>query len=143
MEKYRFLQPVEEMEHISRAELGERFDEILESCEKDNVGFVITDCGKNDVVLCPAHWIDFRFDDDFGCIINCAVRYALGRNTYMPGLVCDFVRKYMSIFDAKTIDVIIQDIDRDLEFCLDQKDLWISLKNDLLKFRETRGDKIE
>ena len=49
----------------------------------------------------------------------------------------------MSIFDAKTIDVIIQDIDRDLEFGLDQKELWISLKNDLLKFKETLGDKNE
>ena len=143
MEKYKFLQPVDEMERISRTELGERFDEILESCEKNNVGFVITDCGKKDVILCPAHWIDFRFYDDFGYIINCAVRYAFSRNTYMPGLVCDFVRKYMSIFGAKTIDIIIQDIDRDLDFGLDQKELWISLKNDLLKFKESRDNKIE
>jgi len=143
MEKYKFLQPVDEMERISRTELGERFDEILESCEKNNVGFVITDCGKKDVILCPAHWIDFRFDDDFGYIINCAVRYVFSRNTYMPGLVCDFVRKYMSIFGAKTIDIIIQDIDRDLDFGLDQKELWISLKNDLLKFKESRDNKIE
>ena len=61
----------------------------------------------------------------------------------MPGLVCDFVRKYMSIFGAKTIDIIIQDIDRDLDFGLDQKELWISLKNDLLKFKESRDNKIE
>ena len=33
MGKYNFLQPVEEMERISRAELGERFDEILEKTQ--------------------------------------------------------------------------------------------------------------
>lgn len=26
-------------------------------------------------------------DDDFGVICNCAVRYAVGRRTYMPSLV--------------------------------------------------------
>ena len=30
-------------------------------------------------------------DDFFGTILNCAVRYAIGRQTYMPGLVIDFI----------------------------------------------------
>ena len=33
-------------------------------------------------------------DDDFGAVINCAIRYCLGRHTYMPGLVIDWIMSY-------------------------------------------------
>lgn len=50
----KYLQPLDEMKRITRQELADNFDEILETVEKDNVGYVIKDTeGKNDVVLCP------------------------------------------------------------------------------------------
>ena len=30
-------------------------------------------------------------NEGFGIILNCAARYALGRRSYMPGLVVDFI----------------------------------------------------
>lgn len=36
-------------------------------------------------------------DDDFGAICNCAVRYAVGRRTYMPDLVLDFTRRIVIV----------------------------------------------
>ena len=54
------------------------------------------------------------FDDDFGCIINSAVRYALGRYTYMPSTVAEFVLKYLNYLDNKTISVMIYDMDEAL-----------------------------
>ena len=72
-------------------------------------------------------------DDDFGCVINSAVRYAIGRHTYMPGVVCNFVRKYMDVLDTRTIDVMIEDITSELKFGIDQEELWISLRDDLVK----------
>lgn len=33
-----------------------------------------------------------REDDFGGAVLNCAVRYALGRMSYMPGLVMDVIR---------------------------------------------------
>lgn len=30
-------------------------------------------------------------DHDFGLILNCAVRYAIGRQTYMPSAVIAFI----------------------------------------------------
>ena len=30
-------------------------------------------------------------DDEFGLMLNCAVRYAMGRETYMPHAVMDFI----------------------------------------------------
>ena len=54
----------------------------------------------------------FRPDevDEFGAIINCAVRYCIGRESYMPKLVTDFLRKHPEMLDAKSISTMIRDI---------------------------------
>lgn len=50
-------------------------------------------------------------DVDIGTIAICAVRYALGRETYMPGIVQAFVRRHPEIVDANARAVMIRDID--------------------------------
>ena len=42
-------------------------------------------------------------DDDFGAICNCAVRYAVGRRTYMPILVINFITPHLSELSDKTL----------------------------------------
>lgn len=133
MKKYEYIHPVDEMEHITLKELSEKFDELLDRIDNENIGFIISDCQAKDVVLCPAHWITFQLDDDFGCIINSAVRYAIGRHTYMPGVVCNFVRKYINILDMKTIEVMIEDINQELKLGIDQESLWIGLRGELIE----------
>lgn len=49
-------------------------------------------------------------DDDFGAICNCAVRYAVGRRTYMPGLVIDFITPHLSELTDKTLWCFQQDL---------------------------------
>lgn len=49
-------------------------------------------------------------DDDFGAVLNCAIRYCLGRRTYMPGLVTDYVRPLLPYVNQKTLSVLKQDI---------------------------------
>lgn len=132
MEQFKYIQPLDQMERISRTELGEKLDEILDKVDKDNVGFVITDKGKDDLVLCPIRWIECTHDDDFGCIINSALRYAIGRHTYMPSVAMDFIRKHIGVLDTKTISVMIEDIEREAEFeTLDKRNDWLSLRDDL------------
>ena len=121
----------ENMEHISRTDLAEHLDEYLEKADKENIGFVITDEGKNDLILCPASWFSIVADSDLECIIGCALRYAIGRNTYMPGLVCDFIKKHIDVLSENAVDVMINDIDRELENNIEQADIWQSLRSDL------------
>ena len=129
----RYLQPIEEMKRISPQELADNLDEILDTVTKENIGFVIEDAnGASDVVLCPAKWFNFCYDEDFGCIINSALRYAIGRHTYMPGVVRDFIRKYISVLDARTLTVAIRDIDAELRTgTLDEANEWQRLRDEL------------
>lgn len=129
---YKFLEPTDTMERITRAEFSANLDAVLDKVTKDDVGIVITEEGKKDLVLCPKYWFDYCFNDDFGCIVNSAVRYSLGRNTYMPSTVAAFVRKYMDILGTKTIHVMMKDILQALEDSkLDQREVWWSLYADL------------
>lgn len=48
--------------------------------------------------------------DKFGCILNCAVRYAVGRQTYMPGLVIDFITPLIPYLDNRTLWCFDQDL---------------------------------
>ena len=77
MHTFRYLMPLDTMERISRQKLCEDFDNVLERVDKEDIGFVIVDDeGKEGHVLCPARWMEYCFDDDFGCIINSALRYS-------------------------------------------------------------------
>ena len=49
-------------------------------------------------------------DDFFGAILNCAVRYAIGRETYMPGLVIDFITPLIPYLNDKTLWCFDQDV---------------------------------
>lgn len=49
-------------------------------------------------------------DDDFGAVLNCAVRYALGRKTYMPSMVIDFITPLVPHLNNKTLWCFDQDL---------------------------------
>lgn len=62
---------------------------------------------KTVTIKIPADQIDF-----FGAVLNCAVRYCLGRMTYMPGLVTDWIMQHChGLLTAKTLFVMKRDID--------------------------------
>ena len=43
------------------------------------------------------------FTDDLGAVLNCAVRYCIGRRTYMPKLVMDVIRPLLPALTEKTL----------------------------------------
>ena len=49
-------------------------------------------------------------DENFGAVLNCAIRYCLGRETYMPGLVTDFIRPLLPYLSKRTVKVMWDDI---------------------------------
>ena len=102
MKQYKPLQPIREMARISREELAARLDEILARVEQENIGFVITDDGKPDLVLCPYAW--------FGCVVNSAIRDAIRTGGEDSAAVRQFVRSHLLDLDGKTLHVAAQDL---------------------------------
>lgn len=134
MYQFKYYMPLDAMERISRQYLCNHYDEVLERVDKEDIGFVIqTEEGEDGHVLCPARWMEYCFDDDFGCIINSALRYAISRHTYMPSVVERFIRKYINLLDTKTMEVAIEDISKALAMNeVDNPDMWERLKTELI-----------
>lgn len=48
--------------------------------------------------------------EDFGFVCMCAVRCCLGRRTYAPGTVRDFIKPFLPALNDKTLYVMARDI---------------------------------
>lgn len=49
-------------------------------------------------------------DDDFGAVLNWAVRYCLGRMTYAPLITTEFIVPLLPFLSDKTIQNLDQDV---------------------------------
>lgn len=49
-------------------------------------------------------------NDDFGAVVNCAIRYACGRHTYMPAIVIQFVSPLLPQLSPLTLMNMEKDI---------------------------------
>ncbi len=66
----------------------------------------------------PTNLMAIPVNADFGTVLNCAVRYAIGRQTYMPGLVIDFIRPLLPFIDDNTLWVFDKDIEEAMRISL-------------------------
>ncbi len=48
--------------------------------------------------------------DYFGSVCNCAVRYCLGRRSYMPSIVCRYIEPLLPELTDRTLDCFERDI---------------------------------
>lgn len=49
-------------------------------------------------------------NDDFGAVCNCAIRYCLGRRSYMPSLVCGYITPLLPELTDRTLECFERDI---------------------------------
>lgn len=49
-------------------------------------------------------------DDDFTCILTAAIRYSLGRETYMPSLITGFIKPLLPYLTDKALFLFERDI---------------------------------
>ncbi len=109
------LPSTENMERISRQELADNLDAVLDRVLRENIGLVITDEGKDDLVICPSSWLDSFHTEDFGSVVNCALRYAMHAEGEESEAVIRYLRRRCEILDKKTLSVTIADLDKELK----------------------------
>ena len=125
------LQPLESMERISRQALADDLDTVLERISRENIGLVITEEGKDDLVLCPSSWFNLDYVDDFSCVINSALHYAMRNEDEESAAVVQYLRRHYQLFDEKTLSVAVADLERELNqpiVTLKQPQVWKELQ---------------
>ena len=130
-ERMPILQPLESMERISRQALADDLDTVLERISREDIGLVITEEGKDDLVLCPASWFNLDYVDDFSCVINSALRYAMRSEDEESAAVVQYLRRHYQLFDEKTLSVAVADLERELNqpiVTLKQPQVWKELQ---------------
>lgn len=86
-------------------------------------------------------------DDEFGTMLNCAVRYACGRRSYMPGAVVRFITPLLPFLSSRTLWCFDQDISeaRHRDECGDPRidlPMWIEFHERVKKERLKRGEEL-
>lgn len=77
-------------------------------------------------------------DETFGAVLNCAVRYSLGRRSYLPYLVTGFIKPLVPDLSTKTLWAIRNDINDAAKFDglgdpnIDAP-LWLALRENVQK----------
>lgn len=82
-------------------------------------------------------------DDYFGTICTCAVRYSLGRQTYMPTLVQSFILPLLPKMSEKTLAVMERDIRQARSYgdpSIDRP-TWMKFLSEIRKVMDDRGIK--
>ena len=82
--------------------------------------------------------------DDFGTLAICALRYCMGRQTYMPGAVRDVVKPHLRDMDDRDIKVMWEDCERQKEWNdfgdpVIDKPGWLEWAKTIKKEKERRG----
>ena len=75
---------------------------------------VFMDNGK-EFLLFPQDILAPISDSDFRLILLSAMRYAMGRKTYMPSVVADYLKRHIQLLDNKFLTLAADDIQRYLE----------------------------
>lgn len=80
-------------------------------------------------------------DENFGAVLNCAVRYCIGRQTYMPSLAVGFITPLLPYVNDKTLRCFERDLSDATYFGNESIDtqLWMQFKANV-KYELNRRD---
>ena len=87
-----------------------------------------------------------EINKDFETILLCAVRYAIGRQTYMPSLVIDYITPLLPYLSEDVLKLIVNEIIEHYTYeggLGDEKidrPYWLNFKRKILAEMERRGN---
>lgn len=79
---------------------------------------------------------------DFETMLICALRYAIGRYTYMPSVTIEYIRYLIPQLSAKTLFVMKRDINEEIEHC-ERMGRELYMDKEWAKLAEEIGDMYE
>ena len=107
--------PFRDYESITIDEQKDQTSSLLNLVTEEQRPLRICMNNGKEFLLFPQDLLAPICDADFRLILLSAMRYAMGRNTYMPAVVSDYIKRHLRFWDDKFLALAADDIQRHLE----------------------------
>ena len=109
------VNPFQDYESITIDELKDQANSLLNFVTEEQRPLRICMNNGKELLLFPQDLLAPICDADFRLILLSAMRYAMGRNTYMPAVVSNYIKRHLRFLDDKFLALAADDIQRHLE----------------------------
>ena len=107
--------PFQNYESITIDELKDQANSLLNLVKDEQRPLRVCMNNGKEFLLFPQDLLAPICDSDFRLILLSAMRYAMGRNTCMPAVVSDYIKRHIRFLDDKFLALVADDIRRHLE----------------------------
>ena len=109
------VNPFQDYESIAIDELEDQANSLLNLVVEEQRPLRVCMNSGKEFLLFPQDLLAPICDSDFRLILLSAMRYAMGRNTCMPAVVSDYIKRHIRFLDDKFLALAADDIRRHLE----------------------------
>lgn len=109
------VKPFQGYESITIDELKDQANSLLNLVTEEQRPLRVFMNNGKEFLLFPQDLLAPICDSDFRLILLSAMRYAMGRSTYMPAVVFDYIKRHIRFLDDKFHVLAADDIQRCLE----------------------------
>ena len=124
------VNPFQDYESITVDELKDQANSLLNLVTEERRPLRVFMNNGKEFLLFPQDLLALICDSDFRLILLSAMRYAMGRNTYMPVVISNYIKHHIRILDDKFLALAVGDIRQHLEDYAEHEsnpDLWQNL----------------
>ena len=124
------VNPFQDYESITIDELKDQANSLRNLVTEEQRPLRVCMNNGKEFLLFPHDVLALICDSDFRLILLSAMRYAMGRNTCMPMVVADYIKRHIQLLDDKFLVLAVDDIRRHLEDYAEHEpnpDLWQGL----------------
>ena len=109
------VKPFQDCKSVTIDELKSQTHKLLDQATKEHQPLRVAVNDGKEFLLFPQELLAPLCDNDFRLIVLSAMRYAMGRNTYMPLVVTDYIKRHIRLLDDKFLVLAANDIWRHFE----------------------------
>ena len=109
------VNPFQDYESITVDELKDQANSLLNLVTEERRPLRVFMNNGKEFLLFPQDLLALICDSDFRLILLSAMRYAMGRNTCMPAVFSDYIKRHIRFLDDKFLALAADDIRRHLE----------------------------
>ena len=134
------VNPFQDYESITVDELKDQANSLLNLVTEEQRPLRVCMNNGKEFLLFPQDLLAPICDSDFRLILLSAMRYAMGRNTCMPMVVADYIKRHIQLLDDKFLVLAADEIRRHLEDYAEHEpnpNLWHDLLGALETSRES------